>query len=76
MPPARAWGRIPQGTPPAAKGPAASPNRSDDKRRARLNAIRVFLHSIEYAEKDEEQIGAVDGLIVKSVPEYLRGYRR
>ena len=29
--------------------------RSDDKRRARLNAIRVFLHSIEYAEKDEEQ---------------------
>lgn len=49
--------------------------RSDDKRRARLNAIRVFLHSIEYAEKDEEQIGSVDGLIVKSVPEYLRGYR-
>ena len=49
--------------------------RSDDKRRARLNAIRVFLHSIEYAEKDEEQIGPVDGLIVKSAPEYLRGYR-
>ena len=49
--------------------------RSDDKRRARLNAIRVFLHSIEYAEKDEEQIGPGDGLIVKSVPEYLRGYR-
>lgn len=49
--------------------------RSDDKRRARLNAIRVFLHSIEYAEKDEEQIGPVDGMIVKSVPEYLRGYR-
>lgn len=49
--------------------------RSDDKRRARLNAIRVFLHSIEYAEKDEDQIGPVDGLIVKSVPEYLRGYR-
>lgn len=49
--------------------------RSDDKRRARLNAIRVFLHSIEYAEKDEEQIGPVDGLIVKSEPEYLRGYR-
>lgn len=49
--------------------------RSDDKRRARLNAIRVFLHSIEYVEKDEEQIGPVDGLIVKSVPEYLRGYR-
>ena len=49
--------------------------RSDDKRRARLNAIRVFLHSIEYAEKDEEQLGPVDGLIVKSVPEYLRGYR-
>ena len=49
--------------------------RSDDKRRARLNAIRVFLHSIEYAEKDEEQIEPVEGLIVKSVPEYLRGYR-
>lgn len=30
--------------------------RSDDKRRARLNAIRVFLHSIEYAEKTKNRL--------------------
>ncbi|OBY27419.1 polyphosphate kinase 2 [Leisingera sp. JC1] len=34
--------------------------RSDDKRRARLAAIRSVLHAIDYAEKDTNAIGALD----------------
>ncbi|WP_299961860.1 polyphosphate kinase 2 [uncultured Roseobacter sp.] len=34
--------------------------RSDDKRRARLNAIRTVLHGIDYARKDAAAIGPVD----------------
>lgn len=34
--------------------------RSDDKRRARLNAIRTVLHSFDYARKDDKAIGAID----------------
>lgn len=34
--------------------------RSDDKRRARLNAIRAVLHSFDYACKDAKAIGAID----------------
>lgn len=34
--------------------------RSDDKRRARLNAIRTVLHGLEYANKDSGAIGAID----------------
>lgn len=34
--------------------------RSDDKRRARLNAIRVVLHSFDYPQKNEKAIGPVD----------------
>lgn len=34
--------------------------RSDDKRRARLNAIRTVLHAFDYARKDERAIGAID----------------
>ena len=34
--------------------------RSDDKRRARLNAIRSVLHTIDYARKDEKKIGKID----------------
>ncbi|ALI54567.1 polyphosphate kinase 2 [Celeribacter marinus] len=34
--------------------------RSDDKYRARLNAIRAVLSQIDYAEKDTAQIGDVD----------------
>ena len=37
--------------------------RSDDKRRARLNAIRTVLHGLDYAHKDEAAIGAVDDKI-------------
>ncbi|WP_170513712.1 polyphosphate kinase 2 [Ruegeria atlantica] len=34
--------------------------RSDDKKRARLAAIRTVLHALEYDEKDEDAIGAND----------------
>ena len=37
--------------------------RSDDKRRARLNAIRTVLHAIDYARKDEKKIGKIDNQI-------------
>ncbi|MBM1556632.1 polyphosphate kinase 2 [Sulfitobacter mediterraneus] len=34
--------------------------RSDDKRRARLNAIRTVLHAFEYDRKDSKAIGKID----------------
>ena len=34
--------------------------RSDDKRRARLNAIRTVLHGVDYARKDPKAIGKID----------------
>ncbi|MEO9682462.1 MAG: polyphosphate kinase 2 [Tateyamaria sp.] len=34
--------------------------RSDDKRRARLNAIRTVLHGLDYTNKDPQAIGAID----------------
>ncbi len=34
--------------------------RSDDKRRARLNAIRTVLHAFDYTRKDEKAIGQID----------------
>ena len=34
--------------------------RSDDKRRARLNAIRTVLHAFDYDRKDPKAIGALD----------------
>ena len=37
--------------------------RSDDKRRARLNAIRTVLHEFDYARKNEKAIGALDAQI-------------
>ncbi|MFH6972965.1 polyphosphate kinase 2 [Neisseria sp. 23W00296] len=39
--------------------------RSDDKKRARLNCIRYFLHQLGYPGKDEKAIGRIDPLIVK-----------
>jgi hypothetical protein len=36
----------------------------DDKKRARLNALRFMLHSFPYEAKDPERIGAVDPLLV------------
>lgn len=37
--------------------------RSDDKRRARLAAIRSVLHRLDYDNKDENALGALDPLI-------------
>jgi polyphosphate kinase 2 len=34
--------------------------RSDDKRRARLNAMRMVLHHFDYDRKDEKAIGKID----------------
>ncbi|MFK8252765.1 polyphosphate kinase 2 [Ancylobacter terrae] len=38
--------------------------KSDDKKRARLNAMRYVLHSLPYTGKDPERIGRVDTLLV------------
>ena len=38
--------------------------RSNDKKRARLNCMRVFLSSLDYDGKDTEAIGDIDTLIV------------
>ncbi len=48
--------------------------RSNDKRRARLNAIRHFLHRMDYAEKDEDAIGDVDPTIIGSGPDFLNEF--
>ena len=37
--------------------------RSDDKKRARLAAIRTLLHGIDYDRKDSDAIGDIDGQI-------------
>jgi polyphosphate kinase 2 len=38
--------------------------KSDDKKRARLNAMRYILHTMPYVGKDVERIGRVDDLLV------------
>jgi hypothetical protein len=38
--------------------------KSDDKKRARLNAMRYVLHSMPYKGKDPTLIGPVDELLV------------
>ncbi|MCO6181021.1 polyphosphate kinase 2 [Ciceribacter sp. RN22] len=38
--------------------------KSDDKKRARLNAMRYVLHSLPYTGKNPERIGRVDSLLV------------
>jgi polyphosphate kinase 2 len=38
--------------------------KSDDKKRARLNAMRYVLHSLPYKDKDANRIGMVDDLII------------
>lgn len=37
--------------------------RSDDKRRARLNAIRTVLHQFDYTRKDVDAIGPIDSTV-------------
>jgi polyphosphate kinase 2 len=38
--------------------------KSDDKKRARLNAMRYVLHSLPYKDKDAGRIGMVDDLVI------------
>lgn len=49
--------------------------RANDKRRARLNAIRVVLHGADYEGKKEKAIGEIDPKIVMSAETYLREVR-
>jgi polyphosphate kinase 2 len=45
--------------------------RANDKKRLRLNAIRVVLHGLDYEGKDETEIGEIDRKIVLSAEEFL-----
>ena len=45
--------------------------RANDKRRARIAVIQTVLGGIDYADKDEKAIGAVNGQIRMSAPEFL-----
>jgi hypothetical protein len=40
--------------------------RSDDKNRARLNAIKYILHTIPYAGKDPDVVSAPDSRVIGS----------
>ena len=46
---------------------------ANDKRRARLNSMRVVLSQIDYDGKDEQVVGKPDQKIVVSGDEFLRG---
>jgi polyphosphate kinase 2 len=46
--------------------------RANDKNRLRLNAIRTMLHGVDYAGKDEQEIGRIDRKIVLSADEFLK----
>ncbi|MGL5850415.1 MAG: polyphosphate kinase 2, partial [Phycicoccus sp.] len=39
--------------------------KSNDKKRARLNAMRAFLHRFEYEDRDDAVVFAPDPLVVK-----------
>ena len=45
--------------------------RANDKKRLRLNAIRTMLHGVDYAGKDEDEIGKIDRKIVLTAEEFL-----
>ncbi len=47
--------------------------KSDDKKRARLNCMRHFLHSLTYPGKDEHVAHAPDPLLVGSAAQVLTG---
>ncbi|WP_350336114.1 polyphosphate kinase 2 [Coralliovum pocilloporae] len=47
--------------------------RSNDKRRARLNAIQHVLTSIDYPGRDQDTIGATDPLVLGNGPGFLIG---
>lgn len=46
--------------------------RSNDKRRARLNAIRHVLKNLDYPGKDNKAIGDIDPMVLGSGPDFLR----
>lgn len=48
--------------------------RSNDKRRARINAIRHFLNAMDYDGKDEKVIGKTDDLILGSGPDFFNQF--
>ena len=48
--------------------------RSNDKRRARLNAIRYFLSKMNYDGKDKTAIGELDHQIIGSGPDFLNNF--
>ena len=45
--------------------------RSNDKRRARLEAIRLVLNRFEYEEKDDQAVGKADERIIGSGHEFF-----
>jgi hypothetical protein len=45
--------------------------KSNDKKRARLAAMRHVLHRLDYAEKDADAVGVPDPLIVGSAADVL-----
>ena len=47
--------------------------RSNDKRRARINAIRHVLLAIDYKDKDTKAIGTPDANVIGSGPDFLNG---
>lgn len=46
--------------------------RSNDKRRARLNAIRHVLQNLDYPGKDRKAIGDIDPLVLGAGPDFLK----
>lgn len=42
--------------------------KSDCKKRARLNALRFVLHSLDYDDRDQKAIGPIDPLLVSRAP--------
>jgi polyphosphate kinase 2 len=46
--------------------------KSDDKKRARLNCMQHFLHSLDYPDKDHDVVGPPDPLIVGSPSQVIR----
>ncbi|MEI2384196.1 polyphosphate kinase 2 [Breoghania sp. JC706] len=47
--------------------------RANDKRRARLSAMRYVLTHIDYEDKDWDAIGTIDPLILATTPDLLSG---
>lgn len=42
--------------------------KSDDKKRARINCMRFFLHELDYPDKNHDVVGKPDPLIVTQLP--------